>query len=198
MSRNRNWCKVILTVATLALLLVPEVCEAQRGGRGGGGRGGSGYGRGYGDYGRGYGYGYGRGYWFGGVWYPGYWDGGVWNGSPGYDVGPVYDQGYYPPQPPYPGADQAATPTGSLVVVRVPDPAAEVWFNNQLMQTSGLVRTFHTGALEPNYSYFYTVRARWMVNGRPVEESRQIQVYPGRGATVDFSVPMQMPAPAGE
>ena len=94
-------CNAILFLAVAALLLVPDVSEAQRGGRGGG-RGGRAYG-GYGNHAYGYVNGYGHGYWLGGIWYPGYWSGGVWyGGDPGYDIAPVDGQPYYPPPPPSP------------------------------------------------------------------------------------------------
>lgn len=202
MSKRSVWRNAILFLAAAALLFVPEASYAQRGGgRGGGGRGGRvasspgnrgnegfrgnevhGY---RGEYG---GFGYGRGYWLGGIWYPGYWNGGVWVGDPAYDGAPIYDESYYPPPMPYPGTEteQTSAQMGAVVMVRVPDPNAQVWFNDELAQQSGTIRVYHTVALDPNWKYFYTIRARWTANGQPVEQTRKIQVYPGRSVTVEF------------
>jgi uncharacterized protein (TIGR03000 family) len=200
MIRKSLWRNAILVLAALALLTAPQLSEAQRRGGGRGGRGGvaagyrGGY-RGYGGYGneRGWGnggYGYGQGYWYGGAWYPGYWNGGFWYAYPNYD----YDDSnyYYPPAYQYPtDNEQAAVPMGAVVTVRVPDPAAQIWFNDRLTRQSGQVRTYHTGALDPNWTYHYTIHASWMVNGQAIDQTREIQVYPGKATTVDFSTPSQ-------
>jgi len=216
--RTKNvWRFAILGLATAALLFLPEVSEARRGGgrgSGGGGRGGRSYesgnrgeygrgGYGYGGgYGRGYGWG-GGGYFLGGVWYPGY--GGVYGGDaygvPAYDyapAAPIYDdQTNYPPPngapgtSPAPQAPQAPVANGATLVVHVPDPAAQVWLNGQMMQQPmGAVRTFRTGPIDANWTNYYTVRVRGMVNGRPMDETRRVDVFPGKSVNLDFSTPV--------
>ena len=48
---------------------------------------------------------------------------------------------------------------------------------------------FTTPALERDQSYHYTVRARWMKDGKPVEETQRVQVSAGARVTVTFPKP---------
>jgi len=104
---------------------------------------------------------------------------------------PVAIQGAYSPAPPDQGNAEAppADPNVAVFVVRVPDPNAEVWFQDQKTQQQGTVREYETEALDPNKSYTFKLRARWMQNGRPVEATREIQARPGQIANVVFTPP---------
>lgn len=76
---------------------------------------------------------------------------------------------------------QAAT-----VVVLVPNPNAQIWFNGALTSQQGMDRTFVTTPLAADGSYSYTIRARWTENGQSVQRERQVNVQPGRTSTVSF------------
>jgi uncharacterized protein (TIGR03000 family) len=74
-------------------------------------------------------------------------------------------------------------------VVRLPDPNAQVWFDNYATKQQGNVRGYVSDNLEPNRTYSYHVRARWMDNGRPVEQTRDVTVRAGQQVSVDFTTP---------
>lgn len=183
---------MVLTLALAAMTMLASDAFAQR--RGGGGRGYGGGGRGYysrGYYGRGYG-GYGYGYGLGlGIW-PGYYGGynpgyysspGYVVDSPNYYADPVVQapgnqvrQSFYPET-----TNQEATLT-----VLLPKADAQVWFDGAATQQQGMQRTFMSPALEQGRSFTYTIKGRWMENGRPVERERQVSVQSGQSVTVDL------------
>jgi uncharacterized protein (TIGR03000 family) len=174
------------------------------GGHGGNGRGGYGYGhRGYyGGYGYGYGFGFYPGYYgdYGYAYYPGY---------AGYPVPPVVPAVPAVPDPnlpPVPRVDdpnvnaappsrQARTYTVSTAPentarVRVLLPAgAQLWLGDELMTPTGAERNFVTPELTPGKVYSYQVKARWTLNGRPVEQSAKVKVYANKTTTVEFRAP---------
>lgn len=176
-----------------------------RGGYYGGGYGGGGYyGNGYygrnlygGGYGNGYygsslfGGGYGNSYYgsnlYGGSYYPGYY-GNTYYGnsySPGYYSTPTY---YVDPVVQASGTDYrqsfSTDPNVSTVTVRVPNADAQVWFDDTATTQRGTERVFHTPALQQAGTY--TVKARWIDNGRTVDQQRTVQVQPGQSTVVDF------------
>ena len=75
--------------------------------------------------------------------------------------------------------------TGANVRVIVPNPDAEIWFNNAPTQQRGFERLFASGPIEPG-NYAYTIKARWTENGQAVERTRTVQVQPGQPVTVDL------------
>jgi uncharacterized protein (TIGR03000 family) len=85
-------------------------------------------------------------------------------------------------------AAQPAQPMDNTGAVNVtlPDPNAQVWFNDQPTNQTGTLRQFATPPLVPGHVYSYDVRATWMVNGQPVTQSREVRVTPGQTSTVDF------------
>jgi uncharacterized protein (TIGR03000 family) len=204
----------IAALVGTTLLLTPGASDAQRGG-GGGGRGGGGGGggggrggswnggrggenRGWyggGGYGLGFGLGYGGwGYGWGGSPYYGGWN------SPGYDYDydtPAYGgqpltlprNSYYPSQSGnYPGVQtQLVNPNDAGFILRVPDPNAEVWFQDYKTQQRGTVRYYESSALEPNHTYTFSIRVRWVQNGQQMDQTRQVQGQAGQNATVDFT-----------
>jgi uncharacterized protein (TIGR03000 family) len=107
-------------------------------------------------------------------------------------------QGPYPAMPP----DQGYAPTpltdpnAAGFVIRVPDASAEVWFQDHKTQQQGNVREYETGALDPNQTYTFKLRARWTQNGRPVEATREVQARAGQQVNVIFTPPARERVPA--
>jgi len=207
----KRWVTITgaVLVAAAGLLLTPATAPAQHGGghggggHGGGGHGGGGHGGGYygGGYGRGYyGGGYGRGY-YGRGYYPGYY-GGYYPGYYGnYDYAPDYDtysaapDYYTTPAPDYGNApDYGTAPAApsrntARVTIHVPDPNADIWFNGTKTAQKGTERVFESPELEPGRDFTYDVRARWMEDGREVEQDRKIEVHAGDRLTANFPMP---------
>lgn len=76
---------------------------------------------------------------------------------------------------------------GCLVLsVKVPQPAAEVTVDGKKTAQTGTDRIFESPPLEAGQSYKYTVTARWVERGRPVEVSREVSGVPGEVVRVDF------------
>ena len=165
-----------------------------------------GYGSGYGGYGSGYGgYGYGSGYggygydrgYRGGYYDRGYYDRGYsprysYYGSPSY-YSPAYSYSY--PSTTYSTAPatsyyEAETPTRdnatAQIMVHVP-ANAEVWLDGQPTSQRGMERTFVTPRLNSGRTYTYEVKARWMDNGQPVEQTRTVRFQTGQTVHVDFN-----------
>lgn len=182
---------LVFSLALAMMTMLANDAFAQR--RGGGGRGRGAY-YSNGSYGRGYGYGYGRGYGYG---YGGYGLGvGVW---PGYYYGPGYSYGspgYYYSDPVVQGpptdirqsfySDPKVSVQAATVRVLVPIADAQVWFNGAATTQQGMQRVFSSPPLDQGYQYTYTIKARWMENGRMVDRERQVNVQSGQAITVDF------------
>jgi len=158
-------------------------------GHGGGFYGGYGYGGyGYGGYGYpSYGYGYSQPY---------YYDSGFGYGysQPYYDstyMTPSYNTAGYsnfnntmPTQSFYQGPNGQQ---GVMLTVTVPAPDAQLWVGDTpLTQQTGTERVFQSPPLSPGSNYYYTLKARWMENGQPVERERTVNVQPGQRVMVDF------------
>jgi uncharacterized protein (TIGR03000 family) len=192
---------LILSLASVLLLASATEMFARPGGGGGGYRGGyGGYrgGYGYGGWGYGgwgvlpyYGYGYGGGYW------PGYYGSGSYYSADPYYATPTY---------PYAGGITQAPPVTSrpsfypapgsaTVTVAVPDPSAQVWFDDTLTQQRGTERVFNTPPLQGGGTY--TVKTRWMENGKAVSQQRTVHVDPGESVRVDFHASATDPASTG-
>jgi uncharacterized protein (TIGR03000 family) len=94
-----------------------------------------------------------------------------------------------PPEPPAPAPapaqDQATT---AQVTVLVPEDA-EVFFDGERMTQTGTERSFVTPPLAEGMNYRYDIRARWTVEGTPVEQTRRVSVRAGASVRVDFSAP---------
>jgi len=93
-------------------------------------------------------------------------------------------------------SENLTNPNAAGFQVRLPDAKAEVWFENQLTKQQGDLRQYVSGKLDPNYTYTFHVRARWMENGQPVEQSRTIDARAGQQLNVDFTAPANDKAPA--
>ncbi|MFZ1006940.1 MAG: TIGR03000 domain-containing protein [Candidatus Sulfotelmatobacter sp.] len=139
-----------------------------------------GYYGGPGPYYRGYGYGYA----------PSYYD-----GMPAYSNDPQpaplvprtqIRQSYYP----------AAVQDFVNVTVLLPAADAQVWFENKLTTQRGMERLYESPPLAPNHSHTYTIKARWMENGKAVDQERQVNVRAGQNITVNFREKAREEVPA--
>jgi uncharacterized protein (TIGR03000 family) len=77
----------------------------------------------------------------------------------------------------------------SYLDVRLPAVAAnaEVLVNDAPTRQTGASRLFITPGLDSQKENIYVVKAKWMENGQPVEQTREIKVPPGRTIVVDFT-----------
>ena len=66
--------------------------------------------------------------------------------------------------------------------------AGEVLFFARLF-ARGADRSFASPALTPGKTYTYEVKARWMEDGQPVEQTRRVKVEANRTSTVEFGQP---------
>lgn len=76
----------------------------------------------------------------------------------------------------------------ATIDVRVPTDA-KVWFDDQPTRQTGELRSFYTPRLSGDTVYYYTVKATWDDNGKPVERTRKIAIRPGSRQVVDFINP---------
>ena len=183
--------------AVLVLALATGSDSIDHGGRRGGCNGGgycSGYGGGYCGGGGYYG---GGGYCCsgGGVYRSGYYNPGMYYGSsypmPMYynsgaivQNGGVYDsrQSFY-----FDPNTNGGIQNSARVMVVVPNPEAEIWFDGNATQQRGFERFFESSTpLDPNSRYQYSVKARWLQDGKAVERQQTVDVRAGQPATVDF------------
>jgi len=153
--------------------------------------------------------GYYSSYYYGGRGYSPYYQGSgygdYYNTVPNYTVNPglYYSQPTVQTQPRrvvqsfYSDPERAQQQFVSVTVV-VPTATAEVWFENTLTTQQGTQRLFHSPALEPGQNYTYTIKARWMENGKAIERDRQVNVQAGQSIIVNFrdSPSETAPAPA--
>jgi uncharacterized protein (TIGR03000 family) len=96
-------------------------------------------------------------------------------------------RGYTTPGFPYPPRDyrEPAPDTAALLDVRVP-ANAELWFDGYKSKQTGPQREFRTPPLTTGKKYTYTVRAKWVADGKPVEERREVSFTPGQHVKVAF------------
>jgi uncharacterized protein (TIGR03000 family) len=108
------------------------------------------------------------------------------------------------PPGPGPGASPPpaviAGPAAAPAVLRVRVPAdAELWIGDSPTAQLGAERQFVSPPLESGRNLSYEIRARWQEQGRAVERTRTVPVYPGDRVTVDFLTPeaevQGLPAP---
>jgi uncharacterized protein (TIGR03000 family) len=96
--------------------------------------------------------------------------------------------------PPSPG--NVTAPAALRVLV----PAnAELWIGESPTAQRGAERQFVSPPLEGGRNLVYELRARWTQQGRAVERTRAVRVFPGDRVTVDFLMPPSegeaLPAP---
>jgi uncharacterized protein (TIGR03000 family) len=120
--------------------------------------------------------------------------------NPGYYYD--YTPSYYPVQPDYysppagyyqmPGTTvsnyaPATANYSARIEVIVPDPQAQLWFNDQATAQQGTTRRFDTPALKMGSSYTYTIRAVWRGIGEMKTAERVVTVKAGSTVVVDFT-----------
>jgi uncharacterized protein (TIGR03000 family) len=89
-----------------------------------------------------------------------------------------------PIQPPLPIASDA--PHGAALL-RVLVPAnADIWFSGAKTTQRGDSRLFVTPEISKGGNFVYEIRARWLVDGRRVEQVKNVRVHEGDRVTVDF------------
>jgi len=208
--RKNVW---LLAATGLAVLVASSTASAQRGRRGFGGSGFSvslGNGLGYGSpYYGGYGYRPYSGY----TGYGGYYNQPYYSYSrpiisTPYYSGTTYYSGptTYQSQPLYSANDTAGqmyeqgtavastdqsnyyTPTwhaNGTITILVPDQA-QVWFGDIPTSVQGSTRSFQLPALDSGRDYTYTIRAKWMENGREHDQTKVVTFRAGQSFTVDM------------
>jgi len=185
MNRNYLWTGIVLVLTTAGLCLAPSTADAQR--RYQGNRGDRIETRAYPYWG---GYGYNRGYYnpryytYGYPWY--------------YYYGPTYVP-RYTYVPPATGYDSevttsvpiATTPVQAVTtahfIVHVPASDAQVWIDGRLTTQTGTERHFQTPPLDLGATFSYVVRAQWLTDGVPHEQTRMVSFQAGDTTTVDFT-----------
>jgi uncharacterized protein (TIGR03000 family) len=80
----------------------------------------------------------------------------------------------------------------ATIEVRLPDATAEVAINGGPTQQSGTIRVFESPPLSAGQVFTYDVKARWLSNGRPVNDDRTLAVEAGKRFVVDFTEPLPM------
>ncbi len=113
---------------------------------------------------------------YGGPGYDPYYRGNGYGYAPSYYDGTQIRQSYYP----------APVQDFVNVTVLVPAADAQVWFENKLTTQRGTERLYESPPLAPNHSHTYTIKARWMENGKAVNQERQVNVQAGQNITVNF------------
>jgi uncharacterized protein (TIGR03000 family) len=64
---------------------------------------------------------------------------------------------------------------------------AEILFDGRKTRQTGAVREFVSPPIPAQGTFTYTITARWMENGQPVEQTRTVNVKAGQRVTVDFT-----------
>jgi len=105
-------------------------------------------------------------------------------GAGGYEEPPFEPDSKPPPAPPPP---PETNPT-ALITVKLPADA-ELWFEGTRTAAKGPVRDFESPPLAPGRRYAYEIRARWMEDGQPVNQTQEVTISPGDRVTVKFPVP---------
>jgi len=74
--------------------------------------------------------------------------------------------------------------------VHLPDPDAQVWVEGQLTRQRGKTREYVSSApINPNRDYVYQIRARFVQDGRTVDETKTLPARANETLTVDFTRP---------
>ena len=76
-----------------------------------------------------------------------------------------------------------------MLTVLVPKADAEVMLGETATVSKGMERVFQSPPLDPGTTYHYTVKARWMEDGKVVEQKRDVPVKAGGTVKVDFKKP---------
>jgi uncharacterized protein (TIGR03000 family) len=74
----------------------------------------------------------------------------------------------------------------ATIEVLLPDPAAQLCFDDKMTEQKGANRVYISPALDPAKIYTYTVKVTCMENGKEVERTADVRVQGGRATVVDF------------
>jgi uncharacterized protein (TIGR03000 family) len=85
-------------------------------------------------------------------------------------------------------ARQSARSEENKARLHVEVPAdAVLWLNGQRTNSTGTARDFILPQLKPGETYVYHVKARWTVDGKALEESREVKVRANKTTTVQLT-----------
>ena len=103
---------------------------------------------------------------------------------------------YYYTTPGYTGVPEsvvapavyAPTETSNIatLMVQLPTSEAQLWLNDNLTTPVGMDRQYQSPPLDSAKNYSYTVKIRWMEDGKVMEKSKDVKVEPGKTSTVSF------------
>lgn len=71
--------------------------------------------------------------------------------------------------------------------VEVP-PEAQVWIEGKPTNQVGAQRAFASPPLQPGKTYLYEIKARWLENGKPIEQTQTIALQIGTNGNVKFPI----------
>jgi uncharacterized protein (TIGR03000 family) len=91
--------------------------------------------------------------------------------------GTTSTQAFYPPNA------QGNMP--AIIDVQVPADA-QITFDGESTNQTGMQRIFRSPALEPGQNYSYEVTARWNESGKDIERTRKVRVRAGERVSVNF------------
>lgn len=72
------------------------------------------------------------------------------------------------------------------ITLQVP-AGAEVWFNGDRTNQTGMVRQFSSPPLTPGKNFTYKVRVRWEKDGKAVEQTRLVKVHANAHVNLDLT-----------
>jgi uncharacterized protein (TIGR03000 family) len=78
----------------------------------------------------------------------------------------------------------------ALIDIKMPC-YGELWVDGVATEQLGTDRLFRSPPLEKGGEYVYILRARWIANGQPIEQSQQVRVHCGERVQVVFPKPAQ-------
>jgi uncharacterized protein (TIGR03000 family) len=89
--------------------------------------------------------------------------------------------------PPAAPAEKEKSGEGMVITVKLPQANAEVLVDGKPTTQTGTDRTFESPPLEAGTYYKYTVTARWMEDGKPIEKSQTAIGTRGGKVHLEFS-----------
>jgi uncharacterized protein (TIGR03000 family) len=111
-----------------------------------------------------------------------------WKASRGKGRGACVPVAHSAAAPAQGGVAPENVPPIAVIEIHVPT-GAEVWVDDQKSRQTGSKRVFRSPQLERGKTFQYTVRARWISNKLPVEQTQQISVEAGGRVVIDFTQP---------
>jgi uncharacterized protein (TIGR03000 family) len=110
-------------------------------------------------------------------------------------VGQTFDQGTAVASTEQSNYYNPTMPANGMITILVPDEA-QVWFGNIPTTVQGSARSFQLPPLDSGRDYTYTIRAKWMENGRERDQTKVVSFRAGQSFTVDMrTAPMTVTNP---